>query len=153
MEAMVIENDKKFTFVDNQWLAMDSVASSSNKKNNANNAKLEIKEWQEDLEITGKVVTSKNVIPHHSSVIAVNIWVLEGITGVPSFAIGVEEDPSRYGDKLSPAKDTTNIGMTYHPVTYYHDTHVTITPNKNEFKSGKIRVSVQYLKPQGSWPW
>jgi hypothetical protein len=153
MEAMVIDKAQKFIFTDNQWLAMDSAAGNSNKDNNENSAQVEIKQWQEDLEITGKIVTSKNVIPHHSSVIAVNIWVLDGITGAPSFAVGVEEDPSRYGDKLKTTKDTTNIGMTYHPVTYYHDTPITIMPNKNEFKSGKIRVSVQYLKPQGSWKW
>lgn len=153
MEVMVIEENKKFTFVDNQWLAVLSESDSNKAKNNENATQVEIKQWIEDLEITGKVVTSKNVIPHHSSVIAVNIWVLEEITGVTSFAVGVEEDPSRYGDKLSLAKDTTNIGMTYHPVTYYHDAPITIMPNKNEFKSGKIRVSVQYLKPQGTWGW
>jgi hypothetical protein len=159
MEVMVIEQTQKFTFVDNGWVPIDSVGSTvsssskANQKNNENIAQATIKQWQEDLEIKGKIVTSKNVIPHHSLVIAVNIWITEEVTGTPSFAIGVEEDPSRYGDKLKATKNTTNIGMTYHPITYYQDTPITIMPNQMEFKSGMIRVSVQYLQPQGSWPW
>ncbi|MCT4635628.1 MAG: DUF2793 domain-containing protein [Rickettsiales bacterium] len=159
MEVMVIDESQKFTFIDNKWVALISVntadndSDKTNSKNNETTSQLEIKQWQEDLEIKGKVVTSKNVIPHHSLVIAVNIWVIEEVTGVPSFAVGVKDDPSRYGDKLRPNKDTTNIGMTYHPITYYYDTPITIMPNQMEFTGGVVRVSVQYLKPQGSWGW
>ncbi len=159
MEVMVIEQTQKFTFVNNAWVPIDSVGSTAsssskvNQKNNENNTLLEIKQWQEDLEIKGKIVTSKNVIPHHSLVIAVNIWVTEEVSGTPSFAIGVKDDPSRYGDKLKANKDTTNIGMTYHPITYYYDTPITIMPNQMEFKGGVVRISVQYLQPKGSWGW
>jgi hypothetical protein len=155
MEVMVIDESQKFTFADNEWLPQDSASDSSkaNQKNNENIAQATINQWQEDLEIKGKIVTSKNVIPHHSLVIAVNIWVTEEITGTPSFAVGVKDDPSRYGDKLKANKDTTNIGMTYHPITYYQDTPITIMPNQMEFTGGVIRISVQYLQPQGSWPW
>jgi hypothetical protein len=159
MEVMVVDKKQKFTFVDNVWLpttigSYDSDQTGPRKKDSSNTSdQLKIECWQEDINLSGKVINSKNVIPHHSLVIAVNIWVTEEIKGVPSFAVGVKDDPSRYGDKLRASKDTTNIGMTYHPITYYHDTPITITPNQMEFKSGVIRVSVQYLKPQGSWKW
>jgi len=105
------------------------------------------------LELSGSAVTSQNLIPQYSLVIAVSIWVIEEITGTSSFAVGIKEDPSRYGDKLNLAKDTTNIGMTYHPISYYHDTPITITPNLMGFTGGTLRINVQYLKPKGSWPW
>ena len=155
MEVMVIDKSQKFTFVDNEWVSLSLDNSGSDKANldKTSNEFLKIESWQEDLKLSGRVVTSQNVIPHHSLVIAVNVWVIEEITGVPSFAVGVKDDPSRYGDKLKASKDTTNIGMTYHPVTYYHDTPITIMPNQMEFTGGVIRVSVQYLKPKGSWTW
>jgi len=162
MEVMVLEENKKFVFSKNQWTPLGYPEQSYESKEQSNkNVKtshknkeqlLTIEQWEEDIAMSGKVITSKNIIPHHSMVIAVNIWVIEAITGVPSFAVGVKEDPSRYGDKLSVAKDTTNIGMTYHPVTYYYDSPVTIMPNQMEFTGGVIRVSVQYLKPKGAWP-
>jgi hypothetical protein len=155
MEVMVIDKKQKFTFADNEWVPSNIENHKSDQVNsdNKNNEFLKIEHWQEDLNLLGKVGASQNVIPHHSLVIAVNIWVIEEITGVPSFAVGVKDDPSRYGDKLKANKDTTNIGMTYHPVTYYYDTPITIVPNQMEFKGGKIKVSVQYLQPKGSWPW
>lgn len=163
MEVMVLEENQKFVFNKNKWTPVTSPEQSSESKAQPNKSTkpsyeskdqlLTIEQWEEDIILSGKIVTSKNIIPHHSMVIAVNIWVLEEITGVPSFAVGVKEDLSRYGNKLSSVKDTTNIGMTYHPITYYYDTSVTITPNQMEFTGGRIRVNVQYLKPQGSWPW
>jgi len=163
MEVMVLEENKKFVFSNNKWSPLDYPGQSFENKESSPAAKersiknkdqlLTIEQWEEDLELSGKVVSSKNIIPHHSLVIAVNIWVTEAITGVPSFAVGIKDDPSRYGDKLSPSKNTTNVGMTYHPITYYYDTPVTIIPNQMEFKTGIVRVSAQYLKPKGSWSW
>jgi hypothetical protein len=155
MEVMVIDESQKFTFADNEWLPSNTENHKSDQANSDNktNEFLKIEHWQEDLNLLGKVAASTNVIPHHSLVIAVNVWVIEEITGAPSFAVGVKDDPSRYGDKLKANKDTTNIGMTYHPVTYYYDTPVTIVPNQMEFTGGVIRVSVQYINPKGSWGW
>lgn len=155
MEIMVIESRQKFIFIDNEWVPSNAGSNCSDKVNSddPNNKHSTIEYWQEDLQLSGRVVSSKNVIPDHSSVIAVNIWVIEEITGSPSFAVGVKEDPSRYGDKLNVVKDTTNVGMTYHPVTYYYDTPITIMPNQMEFTGGIIRVSVQYLQPKREWSW
>ena len=158
MEVMIALLKQKFIFIANEWTLLNSSTILNGdidrtKSDRTNSKYLKIEDWQEDLNLSGKVVSSKNIIPDHSLVIAVNIWVIEEITGVPSFTVGVKEDPSRYGDKLKPTKDTTNIGMTYHPITYYYDTPITIMPNQMEFKSGMVRVSVQYLKPRGSWGW
>ena len=159
MEVMVVDKREKFTFVENTWLpttigSYDSDQTGLRKEGSSDTSdQLKIESWQEDLNLLGKIVSSKNIIPHHSLVIAVNIWVIEEITGVPSFAVGVKDDPSRYGDKLRASKDTTNIGMTYHPITYYYDTTVTIMPNQMEFTGGVVRVSVQYLQPKGMWGW
>ncbi len=129
-------------------------SASANQFSNASSTEfLRIEQWQEDLEVLGKTATTKSLVSHHSLVIAVNVWVIEEITGTASFAVGVKEDPSRYGDKLSVTKDTTSIGMTYHPITYYYDSPITITPNQMEFTGGVVRINVQYLKPKGAWSW
>ena len=157
MEVMVVDKNHKFTYVNGEWISLISTSSdsSSNKDNTTtkNSSQLEIMQWEEDLKIEGKVVTSKNVIPHHSLVLAVNMWVIEAVTGVQSFTVGVKDDPSRYGDRLSSSKDTTNIGMTYHPITYFYDTPITIMPSQMEFTGGVVKICVQYLKPRGSWKW
>ena len=153
MEVMVIDKKQKFTFIDNAWLPLISLSSAEGGSNKTNNEFGGFQHWQEDLNLSGKIVNSKMLIPHHSLVIAVNAWVIEEIKGVPSFAVGVKDDPSRYGDKLRTNKDTTNIGMTYHPITYYYDTPITIMPNQMEFKGGKLRINVQYLNVRGPWKW
>ena len=126
----------------------DGKAWTESAKSIPDRSSLQIEQWQEDVKLSGNLVNTQNTLPDHSMVIAVNIRVIEAITGAPSFAVGVKEDPSRYGDKISTAKDTTNIGMTYHPITYYYDTPVTIIPNQMEFTAGVVKVTAQYLKPK-----
>ncbi len=167
MEVMLKSTRVKLIYDGDAWIPLGSIITDTpeeSAKNTDTSAPLSlitkdtgeylrVGHFQEDIKLLGKVVSTQNMLPDHSLVIAVNIRVLEEITGTPSFAIGVKEDPSRYGDKLRSSKDTTNIGMTYHPITYYYDTPITITPNQMEFTEGVIRVTAQYLKTRGPWIW
>ncbi|WP_342269933.1 DUF2793 domain-containing protein [Rickettsia endosymbiont of Orchestes rusci] len=45
------------------------------------------------------------------------VRVIEEITGTGSFGVGVAEDTKRYSNALAITKDTTNIGLTNHPLT------------------------------------
>ena len=48
---------------------------------------------------------------------------MTAITGtVTTFGVGVSGDTSRYGNGIGKGQDSTNTGMSYHPVTYYSDT-------------------------------
>jgi hypothetical protein len=80
--------------------------------------------------------------------------VITAITGtVTTFGVGVSGDTSRYGNGIGKGQDSTNTGMSYHPVTYYSDTPVLLTPDSGSFSTGVVRINVQYLKPHGPWNW
>ncbi|MCC8467356.1 MAG: hypothetical protein LN589_01200 [Rickettsia endosymbiont of Eriopis connexa] len=56
-------------------------------------------------------------------------------------------------NNLSITKDTTNIGLTNHPLTYWSDTAIRITADNNRFSAGAVHISLQLLKPHGAWNW
>ncbi len=93
-------------------------------------------------------------IPNRSTVLAVNTRVITALTGtVGSFGVGVSGDTSRYGNGIGTGQDSTNIGLTYHPVSYYSDTPVEITPDSGSITGGVVRVNVQYMAFRGPWNW
>ncbi|WP_342269473.1 DUF2793 domain-containing protein [Rickettsia endosymbiont of Orchestes rusci] len=114
---------------------------------------LQVMHLEEDVKLSEEFTDTTIKIPHHTYVIAVNIRVLEEIQGCSSFSVGVAEDTKRYGNALTITKDTTNIGLTNHPLTYWHDTPIRLTADNNNFISGLVKITVQLLKPHGSWHW
>lgn len=114
---------------------------------------LRVLRWQEDVDLSLTDETTL-LIPNRSTVLAVNTRVIEEITGtVTSFGVGVSGDNSRYGNGIGTGQDSTNIGLTYHPVSYYSDTPVLLTPDAGSFSGGLVRINVQYLAFRGPWHW
>lgn len=101
----------------------------------------------------GAFINTKIQIPHHSIVIAVSTRVIEAVTGTSSFSVGAADDKTRYGNNIGIGKDTTNTGLTEHLRSYWQDTPITLTANNGSFTGGKIKVTVQLLKPHGCWNW
>jgi hypothetical protein len=114
---------------------------------------LQVLHLEEDRKLLGEYTETTIEIPHHTIVIAVNIRVLEEIEGCNSFSIGVAEDTKRYGSNLSCTKDTTNIGLTNSPLTYWNDTPIKLTADNNKFTGGIVKITIQLLKPHGAWNW
>jgi hypothetical protein len=114
---------------------------------------LRVGHLQEDVSVTGNDSDTVAIIPDRSLVIAVNVRALTAVTGASSMDIGVAGDAGRYGTGIGIAQDSTNIGMTYHPVSYYADTSIKLTAGGSAFTGGVVRVTAQYLKPQGPWSW
>jgi hypothetical protein len=114
---------------------------------------LKVEHKSEIINILGESVAPSILIPARSLIIAVNVRVLQAIKGATSFNVGVAEDQGRYGTKIGCMIDSSNIGISYHPVAYYSDTPITITPNDKEFEEGKLHVTIQYLQPKGPWDW
>lgn len=117
----------------------------------SNGSYLRVEELTETKTLTGSTATSAIQIPDKALVIAVNLRVTQAITGVSSFGIGVVGDPLRYGNGIGTSLDTTNIGMSYNPITYYSPTPLVITPASGSFTAGKVSLQVLYLKPRGPW--
>ncbi len=108
---------------------------------------------EEEVTLSGATTSSTITIPDRAMVIAVNSRVTLAITGASSFSVGVTGDATRYGNALGIALDTTNIGMSYNPISYYADTTVLFTANGSSFTAGKVKVTLQYLLPHGPWSW
>lgn len=115
---------------------------------------LRIQSWEEDVDMSSSLQTSA-VIPNRSTVLAVNVRVVSEVTGtgLTTFGVGVSGDASRYGNSIGTAADATNIGLTFHPVSYYADTPLDITPDAGVIESGTLRVNVQYMVFRGPWNW
>lgn len=114
---------------------------------------LQVRRWQDDVDLSSTTQTTLN-IPDRSTVLAVNTRVITALTGtVGSFGVGVSGDTSRYGNGIGTAADSTNIGLTYHPVSYYADTPVLLTPDSGAFTGGAVQNNVQHLTFRGGWNW
>ncbi|PCJ23196.1 MAG: hypothetical protein COA94_08480 [Rickettsiales bacterium] len=107
----------------------------------------------EELEPQGTHIDTNIQIPRHSIVIAITMRVTEELSGISNFSIGVADDVERYGQNLNADTDTTNIGLTNHPLAYWTDTPIRITANDGSFTGGKINLTIQYLQPHGAWDW
>ena len=146
MDAVVEDIDSRMTYNGTTWVAFNLIMKDSGEY-------LRVESWQEDVDLSTDSETSTD-IPDRASVLAVNTRVITAITGtVTTFGVGVSGDTSRYGNGIGKGADSTNIGMSYHPVTYYSDTPVLLTPDSGAFSTGVVRINVQYIKPHGPWNW
>jgi len=91
---------------------------------------------EEDVRLQGAHVDTDIRLGHHTIVIAVTVRVMEQITGADGFNISVEDDQACYGSNLASARDTTNVGLTNHPLTYWHSASLRITAVNDNFTGG-----------------
>lgn len=146
MDAVVEDIDSRMTYNGTMWVAFGLLMKDTGEY-------LRVESWQEDVDVSTDSETVTD-IPDRASVLAVNTRVITAITGtVTTFGVGVSGDTSRYGNGIGKGADSTNIGMSYHPVTYYSDTPVLLTPVSGAFSTGMVRINVQYIKPHGPWNW
>ncbi len=146
MDAVVESLDSRMTYDGSGWVPFGLIMKDTGEY-------LRVESWQEDVDLSATTNTATN-IPDRSSVLAVNTRVITAVTGtVTTFGVGVSGDTSRYGNGIGKGQDSTNTGMSYHPVTYYSDTPVLLTPDSGSFSTGVVRINVQYIKPHGPWNW
>lgn len=146
MDAVVESLDTRMAYDGSSWVAFGLIMKDTGEY-------LRVESWQDDVDLSTDTETAID-IPDRSSVLAVNTRVITAITGtVTTFGVGVSGDTSRYGNGIGKGQDSTNIGMSYHPVTYYSDTPVLLTADSGSFSTGVVRINVQYIKPHGPWNW
>lgn len=114
---------------------------------------LRVEHLQEDITVSGASTNSTIEIPDRGLVIAANVRVTTAITGATGFDVGVSGDATRYGSGIAIALDSTSVGMSLYPTTYYAATPIVLTAQGGSFSSGVVRLSIQYLKPRGPWNW
>lgn len=146
MDAVVEDIDSRMTWNGSEWMPFSFIAQDSGEY-------VRIERWQEDVDLSSTNQTT-TTIPNRATVLAVNTRVITAITGtVTTFGVGVSGDTSRYGNGIGKAADSTNIGLTFHPISYYADTPVLLTPDSGSFSTGVVRINVQYLAFRGPWNW
>ena len=146
MDAVVESLDSRMAYDGSGWVTFGLIMKDTGEY-------LRVQSWQEDVDLSATNATVTN-IPDRSTVLAVNTRVIEEVTGtVTTFGVGVSGDTSRYGNGIGTGVDSTNIGLTFHPISYYSDTPLLLTPDSGAFTDGLVRINVQYLKPRGPWTW
>lgn len=146
MDAVVESLDSRMAWNGSEWMSFGLLTKDSGEF-------LRIQSWQDDVDLSVTDETSTD-IPNRATVLAVNTRVITAITGtVTTFGVGVSGDTSRYGNGIGKGQDSTNIGLTYHPVSYYSDTPVKLTPDSGSFSTGTVRINVQYITFRGPWNW
>ncbi len=84
-------------------------------------------------------------IPDRAIVLGVTGRVLTAITGATSWNLGVAADAARYGNGIGVAADSTVIGPSGTPVTYWGATALRVSSVGGSFTGGKVRLAVHYL--------
>jgi len=146
MDAVVQETQSRMAWDGTAWVPFGLIMRDSGEY-------ARVLRWQEDIDLSATTTSVAN-IPNRSTVLSVNTRVITALTGtVGSFGVGVSGDTSRYGNGIGTGQDSTNIGLTYHPVSYYSDTPVEITPDSGSITGGVVRINVQYMAFRGPWNW
>lgn len=146
MDVVVESLDSRMTYDGTAWVPFGLIMRDGGEY-------LRVLSWQDNVDLSLGDETTL-LIPNRSTVLAVNTRVIEEVTGtVTSFGVGVSGDTSRYGNGIGTGADSTNIGLTYHPVSYYSDTPLLLTPDSGSFSGGLVRINVQYLAFRGPWHW
>jgi hypothetical protein len=146
MDAVVESLDSRMAYDGSAWVPYGLIMRDGGEY-------MRVLRWQDDVDLSLGDETAM-LIPNRSTVLAVNTRVMEAVTGtVTSFGVGVSGDTSRYGNGIGTGADSTNIGLTYHPVSYYSDTPLLLTPDAGSFTGGLVRINVQYLTFRGPWHW
>jgi hypothetical protein len=147
MDAVVKETQSRMAWDGTNWIPFGLIMRDSGEY-------LRIERWQEDIDLSGSL-QSTALMPNRSTVLATNVRVINDITGtgLTTFGIGVSGDTSRYGNSIGIGQDSTNVGLTYHPTSYYADTPLLVTPDAGVIDGGTLRVNVQYITFRGPWSW
>ena len=85
-------------------------------------------------------------IPSKSTVLAITGRVLTPLGGSRTWKLGVVGGEDRYGNQIGYQKDSTVVGVSSSPVTYYADTPIRLTAVSGQFSDGKIRLKLYVMK-------
>ena len=140
------DDDTRYVFDGSAWVPFGLIMRDTGEY-------LRVAHLQEDITVSGASTNSTIQIPDRGLVLAVNVRVTTAITGATSFDVGISGDTGRYGTGIGIAQDSTSIGMSQHPTSYYADTPLILTANGGSFSGGVVRLTVQYLAVRGAWSW
>ncbi len=127
------------TYEDSDW--RDGIALT------AHGGRVTLRAREEELTLSGTFVETADAqfIPDRAIVLGVAARTTLAITGATSYGVGVAGEPTKFGNLLGIALNSSNIGV-IGPTAYYADTRVRITANGASFTAGKVRLIVYFLE-------
>lgn len=99
---------------------------------------------EEELSLSGPVVTANIHIPARVIVLGVSVLVTTTITGATSFDVGVSGESDKFGGGLGINLGDTNIGV-IGPSATYTPTPIQLTANGGDFTSGTVRLVLHMI--------
>lgn len=97
--------------------------------------------------VIGAGTTSETAafIPDKAIVLGVTARVIQEITGVPSWSLGVSGSPDRYGSGVDVGLNAYVHGVTGSPLAYFGGSTLLLTANSGSFSAGTVRLAAHYF--------
>jgi hypothetical protein len=113
----------------------------------AHGGRVTLRAKEEELTLTGTYVetTDAAFIPDRAIVLGVSSRTTLAVTGAASYGVGIAGDATKFGNLLSIALNSTNVGV-IGPSGFYADAKVRVTANGSNFTAGKVRVVVYFME-------
>ena len=139
LKAWVRDERLTLTYEDSVW--RDGVALT------AHGGRVTLRAKEEDVTLTGAYVETADAafIPNRAIVLGVASRTTLAVTGATSYGVGTAANSTQFGDLLSVAPGSTNVGV-IGPTANYADTRVRVTANGGSFTAGKVRLVVYFLE-------
>lgn len=100
-------------------------------------------EFDHVLAAGGSSMTAE-VIPDKAIVLGISARVIEAVSGVSAWSLGVPGSPDRYGSGFGTALNSFAEGVTGQPIAYYGGVPLEITATGGSFTGGTLRIAVHY---------
>ncbi|MFT6887487.1 MAG: hypothetical protein ACJAWZ_003713 [Paracoccaceae bacterium] len=94
---------------------------------------------------TGSVSDTAGLIPASSVVFGVTARVIQPLTGVSGWSLGVNGAAARYGSGLGIALNATVKGPTTAPISFTSGVPLRLTGEGGAFTGGRVALSVHYM--------
>ncbi|MFO7855902.1 MAG: DUF2793 domain-containing protein [Paracoccaceae bacterium] len=95
---------------------------------------------------SGGAQASAGLIPAGSVVFGVTLRVLETVTGVTGWSLGVAEAPERHGKGLPVALGAVQAAATGAPLAHPSAIPLLLTPEGGSFSGGRVRLAIHHLE-------
>jgi hypothetical protein len=139
LKAWIKAERLTLTYEDGAW--RDGIALT------ANGGRVTLRAKEEELTLSGTFVETADLafIPDRAIVLCVASRTTLAITGATSYGVGVNGNPTQFGNLLGVAKGSTNIGV-IGPTAFFANTKVRVTANGANFTAGKVRLIIYFME-------
>lgn len=101
------------------------------------------------VNLSGASAVLSNLIPARCIVLGATSWVVNAVTGAPSYGVGIPGETTKFGGSLGVAVGSNNIGV-IGPTAIYSPTNLVITPTSGSFTGGRLGIALSIIRPSSA---